>query len=248
MSGVALITGGQRGIGLAICRALKAQGKRIAIASNVQPAEAKDAVAELGAHYLQHDVTDLAAIPALLDTVEAACGPITTLVNNAGIGAPARGDLLDLEPRSWDLVQDVNLRGPFFLAQSVARRMLAQTSDTYRSILFITSVSAEMVSENRAEYCVSKAGASMTAKLFATRLAPEGIGVFELRPGIIATDMTEGARDSYTARIEEGLVPAKRWGMPADIGAIAAACAGGSMQFATGATIPVDGGLSIQRL
>lgn len=246
---VALITGGQRGIGLGIAKALATQGARVAIASNVDPSEVEDALAQLpGAVYVQHDVTDLEAIPGLLDRVETNLGPITTMVNNAGIGAPVRGDILDLQPQNWDLVQDVNLRGPFFLTQAVAARMIRLGGSAYRSILFVTSVSAEMVSENRAEYCVSKAGASMVAKLFATRLAPDGIGVFELRPGIIATEMTVGVADMYTPRIEGGLVPAARWGQPSDIGDVAAACASGQMQFATGASIPVDGGLSIQRL
>ncbi|MEM9319035.1 MAG: 3-ketoacyl-ACP reductase [Pseudomonadota bacterium] len=252
MSGVALITGGQRGIGLGIGRALADTGTSVAICAQVPPddPQVQSALATLGpdARYFQHDMAELATIPTLLDQVEAAVGPVSTLVNNAGIGAPLRGDLLELLPENWDIVQNVNLRGPFFLAQAVAKRMLALPSEAYQSILFITSVSANLVSETRAEYCVSKAGASTVAKLFATRLAAENIGVFELRPGIIATDMTASVRDGYDARIQEGLVPARRWGEPADIGAVAVACASGQMQFATGAAIPIDGGLSIHRL
>lgn len=249
MNGVALVTGGQRGIGLAIAQALAASGMKVAVASNVPAKEAQATMGDTAAdRYVQFDVTDLDRIDAVLDEIESELGAITTLVNNAGIGAPVRGDLLELQPQNWDLVQNVNLRGPFFLSQAVAARMLRRTSDVYRAILFITSVSAEIVSDQRAEYCVSKAGASMVAKLFATRLAADGIGVFELRPGIIATDMTAGVRDAYEAQIARGLVPARRWGTPADIGTVAAACALGQLQFATGAAIPVDGGLSIPRL
>ena len=252
MSGVALITGGQQGIGLAIATALAGAGFKIAIAS--LPPQSDPAVFEglavlgLDALYLQHDVADIAAVPALLDRVEADLGPITTLINNAGVGAPVRGDMLDLKPENWDFVQNINLRGAFFLAQEVARRMLEQPHDTYRSITFVTSVSATMVSIERAEYCVSKAAAAMMAQLFAVRMAPEGIGVFELRPGIIATEMTAGVRDKYTDRIEGGLVPAARWGEPEDIGSVVVPLVQGQMHFANGAAIPVDGGLSISRL
>ena len=143
---------------------------------------------------------------------------------------------------------NINLRGTFFLAQEVARRMLATPSDHYRSMLFVTSVSAAMVSVERAEYCLSKAAAAMMAQLFAARMAPHGIGVFDLRPGIIATGMTAGVADKYSKLIAGGLVPAGRWGQPADIGAVAVPLALGQMAFANGAVIPVDGGLSIHRL
>ncbi len=126
--------------------------------------------------------------------------------------------------------------------------MVARPADVYRSITFVTSVSATMVSIERADYCISKAGAAMMAELFAVRLAPHGIGVFELRPGIIETGMTAGVKDKYTARIEAGLVPAGRWGQPSDIGDVIVPLATGRMAFATGAAIPVDGGLSIPRL
>ncbi|MEM7319483.1 MAG: 3-ketoacyl-ACP reductase [Pseudomonadota bacterium] len=252
MSKVALITGGQQGIGLGIARHLKDAGFRLVLASRSDPDSStiRSALDELGsnARYYQHDVSDLDHIPALLDQVESSLGPVTALVNNAGVGAPVRGDMLDLTPENWDFVQNINLRGSFFLAQDVARRMLSRPSDAYRSIIFVTSVSATMVSTERAEYCVSKAGAAMMSELFAVRLAPHGIGVFELRPGIIATDMTSGVRDKYTSRINGGLVPSKRWGEPSDIGEVAAAMATGQMRFATGAVVPVDGGLSIPRL
>lgn len=252
MTGTALVTGGQQGIGLGIARALIAAGYKVALASRSTPDKpvVKAALVELGpsAIYVQHDVSDIDHVPALLDQVEADLGPITALISNAGVGAPVRGDMLDLKPENWDFVQNINLRGPFFLAQEVARRMLEQPQETYRSITFVTSVSATMVSIERAEYCVSKAAAAMMAQLFAVRMAPHGIGVFELRPGIIATEMTAGVRDKYTDRIEGGLVPAARWGEPEDIGCIVVPLVQGQMHFANGAAIPVDGGLSILRL
>lgn len=252
MSPVALITGGQTGIGLGIARALDAAGWTVALASLSEP-DAPDVAAALarlgpGARYFQHDVSAVANHGALIDRVEAAAGPIVTFVSNAGVGARVRDDLLNLSPDDFDRVHEVNLRGAFFLAQEVVRRMLAQPADHYRSLVFITSVSAEMVSADRAEYCISKAGAAMMAKLFAVRLAEEGIGVFELRPGVIATQMTEGVRDRYTARIADGLVPAARWGEPEDIARVVVPLAEGQFAFSSGATIPVDGCLSIPRL
>jgi NAD(P)-dependent dehydrogenase (short-subunit alcohol dehydrogenase family) len=175
-------------------------------------------------------------------------GVISALVSNAGVPARVRGDMLDILPDNFDAVLDVNLRGAFFLAQDVARRMQTQPATSYRSITFVTSVSAAIASIERAEYCISKAGAAMMAQLFAVRLAPMNIGVFELRPGIIETGMTAGVKDKYSVRIAEGLVPAGRWGQPADIGDVILPIVQGRMAFATGAVIPVDGGLSIQRL
>jgi len=252
MSGVALITGGQQGIGLGIATALASAGFRIAIAAErpADDAAVQAALATLGPDtlYIRHDLQEIAAAPALLDQVEAALGPVTTYVSNAGVPAKVRGDLLDLQPDSFDFVMGVNLRGSFFLAQEVARRMAARRSRDYRSMSFVTSVSAEMASIERAEYCLSKAGASMMVKLFALRLAPLGIGVFELRPGIIETGMTAAVKDKYTQRIEGGLVPAARWGHPDDIGRAILPLAQGAMQFATGSVIALDGGLSIPRL
>lgn len=251
-SPLALITGGQQGIGYGIASALAAAGFRIAIASlpSADDAAVRHALAEFGpgARYFEHDVADAEAAAGLVARVEAECGPIATFVGNAGVPARIRGDMLDLAPENFDAVLAVNLRGAFFLAQAVAKSMVEGRTDHYRSLVFVTSVSAEMVSIERAEYCISKAAASMMAGLFAVRLAPLGIGVFELRPGIIATAMTEAVKDKYTVRIEDGLVPAGRWGTPADIGGIVVPIARGELAFATGAHIPVDGGLSIARL
>lgn len=247
----ALITGGQQGIGLGIAEALAGAGFRLTLAAEAAPgsAQVQDALARLpqGTTYLRHDLRDIASIPALMDQVEA-LAPLTSFISNAGVPAITRGDLLDMVPESFDRCHEVNLRGAFFLAQDVARRMLKRRAKDYRSLIFVTSVSAEMASIERAEYCISKAGASMMARNFALRLAPEEIGVYELRPGIIATPMTEGVRDKYTARIEAGLVPAARWGEPGDIGATILPLVSGQLRFATGSVIPVDGGLSLPRL
>ena len=251
MSRVALITGGQQGIGLGIATALAGAGWTVALAAE-RPEDDPSVRAALGtlpgARYFRHDLTDIAAAPALVEHVEAALGPLTTFVSNAGVPALSRGDMLDMAADSFDLVMGVNLRGGFFLAQAVARHMLAAPAADYRAMIFVTSVSAELVSVERAEYCISKAAASMMTRLYAARLAPHGIGVFELRPGIIRTAMTEGVAAKYDARIAGGLVPAGRWGAPADIGATVLPLAEGAMAFSTGAVIPVDGGLSLHRL
>jgi NAD(P)-dependent dehydrogenase (short-subunit alcohol dehydrogenase family) len=164
------------------------------------------------------------------------------------VPAPVRGDMLAITPQAFDHVMDVNLRGGFFLAQAVAAEMLAAPAPGYRSMIFVTSVSAAMASVERAEYCISKAAASMMAANFALRLGPQGIGVFELRPGVIETALTAGVSAAYTARIAKGLVPEGRWGQPQDIGQVVVPIALGQMAFCTGAVIAVDGGLSIPRL
>ena len=247
MTPKALITGGQQGIGLGIAQALHGAGWQVALAAEVPP-EAEVVQAALaampGASYHRHDLRDLSSVAALLDAV----GPVQTLVSNAGVPAMRRGDLLEVAPDSFDRCMDVNLRGAFFLAQEAARRMLVLPPDPYRSIIFVTSVSAAMVSVERAEYCISKAGAAMMAQAFAARLAPENIGVFDIRPGIIDTPMTAPVRDRYDSRIADGLVPARRWGQPADIAQTILPLARGDFAFASGAVIPVDGGLSIHRL
>lgn len=252
MKPLALITGGQQGIGLGIAEALARQGFRLAIASRSAPTDAsvQTALQALGpeARYYQHDLSNLAATPTLLDAIEASQGPLDALIQNAGVAAKVRGDMLDITPENFDWIMGINLCGAFFLAQAVAKRMLSTSSEHYRSITFVTSVSAQMASPERADYCISKAAAAMAAQTLALRLAPHGIGVFELRPGIIETGMTAGVKDKYTARIEGGLVPVGRWGQPSDIGQALIPLVTGQMAFATGAVIPVDGGLSIERL
>ncbi|AGB44364.1 dehydrogenase of unknown specificity, short-chain alcohol dehydrogenase like protein [Mesorhizobium australicum WSM2073] len=248
----AIVTGGARGIGLACAQALADAGFDILVADvAAKPADelAQD-VAKRGAKfaYVSCDIADLSSHAALVETAMRAFGRIDCLVNNAGVGAVVRGDLLDLKPDNFDRAIGVNLRGTVFLSQAVAKAMLRQPSDEAKSIITITSVSAEMASPERSEYCISKAGLSMWVKNLALRLAPENIGVFELRPGIIRTDMTAGVTAKYDALIDSGLVPAKRWGEVSDIGAMVAALAAGRLGFSTGSIINVDGALSVPRL
>jgi NAD(P)-dependent dehydrogenase (short-subunit alcohol dehydrogenase family) len=250
MTPLALITGGQQGIGLGIATALAGAGFRIAIAADRSPddPDVTTACTALGATYYRHDLADVGGVVTLFDRITAAQGPVTTLVQNAGVAARLRGDMLDLTPENLDWIMGINLRGAFFLAQECARRMLALPDGPYRSITIVTSVSAALASPERADYCMSKAALAMAAQALALRLAPHGIGVFDVRPGIIATPMTAAVADRYDARIAGGLVPQARWGQPADIGAAIVPLASGHFAFATGAVIPVDGGLSIARL
>ncbi|MGO4837141.1 3-ketoacyl-ACP reductase, partial [Rhizobiaceae sp. 2RAB30] len=212
--------------------------------------EAEEAMAAYGARlaYCRSDIADLASHEAVVSTALDAFGRIDCLVNNAGIASPVRGDLLELSPANFDRVMNVNLRGTTFLSQSIARAMLAQPTDGPRSIVTVTSVSADMASPERADYCVSKAGLSMWVKNLALRLAGEGIGVFEVRPGIIRTDMTAAVSAKYDTSISGGLVPARRWGEASDVGAAVAALADGRLGFATGSVVNVDGALSIPKL
>ena len=194
------------------------------------------------------DISDLAGHAPLVEAVVDRFGRIDCLVNNAGIASPVRGDLLDLQPANFDKVMSVNLRGTVFLTQAVAKAMLASGAGQSRTIVNITSVSAEMASPERADYCISKAGLSMWTKVLALRLAGDGISVFEVRPGIIRTDMTAGVAAKYDALIDGGLVPMRRWGEARDIGEAVAALATGRLAFATGSVLNLDGGLSIPKL
>lgn len=176
-------------------------------------------------------------------------GAVACLVNNAGISVAQRGDLLDASPESFDRLMQVNLRGPFFLTQRVARHFLERGDDLrYRCIVNISSANAFAASTNRGEYCLSKSAITMATQLFATRLGEAGIGVFEVRPGVIRTAMTAVAAADYGRRIDQGLSPMRRWGEPADVGRAVAALAGGAFSFSTGDAIHVDGGLHIRRL
>ena len=178
-------------------------------------------------------------------------GRIDILVNNAGVAPLQRNDILDMTEESYDRVLNINLKGPVFFAQKVAREMtwLKNQIESYRPVIvFITSVSAELSSVNRAEYCISKAGLSMASKVFADRLSGEGILVYEMRPGIIQTDMTAKIKDKYDKLIGEGLVPQKRWGLPEDIGKAVASVARGDWNFSTGLVFEISGGLNIHKL
>ena len=250
---VALVTGARRGIGRAIAEALAGQGFDLAITDVAEEADAAlAALRELGAGalFLRTDVGDLAGHAATVAAVVERFGRVDCLVNNAGIASPVRGDLLELRPEHFDRVMAVNLRGPLFLTQAVARWMLANppADGRSRSIVNVSSVSAELASPERADYCLSKAGLAMLTRLLALRLAEAGIGVFEVRPGIVRTDMTSAAAERYDRLIADGLVPMRRWGEGRDVASAIAALAGGAFAFATGTVVQVDGGLSIHRL
>ena len=251
---VALVTGGRRGIGRGIALALAATGFDVAIADLEQDADAEETLQSIralgrNAVFAHCDIADLDTHAAVIATVEQALGPITCLVNNAGISVARRGDLLEATPDSFDRLISVNLRGPFFFTQRVAARFLTQpASPHYRSIVNVSSANAYAASINRGEYCISKTAISMATKLFATRLGEEDIGVFEVQPGVIRTSMTAVAAADYDQRIADGLTPIRRWGEPEDVGRAVAALASGAFGFSTGDAIHVDGGLHIQRL
>lgn len=250
---VALVTGAARGIGLAIAEALGGAGYDLVLADraapeDLAPAEAKVRTTGARTFGARFDLAALDEHGPMLAAATAALGPIDLLVNNAGMGAVERGDLLALKPENFDRIIDVNLRGTLFLTQQVVAGMLATASSHRRAVITITSVSAALASPERADYCISKAGLSMFVQNLALRLADTGIGVYELRPGIIRTEMTAGVAAKYDRRIAEGLVPAGRWGEPDDIARAAVGLATGAFGFATGAVLALDGGLSLGRL
>lgn len=252
----ALVTGGTRGIGLGIARELARDGWNLALCG-LRPAEAVreplDELRELGADvfYTPADLASPDDRARLVDELHERCGDLHALVNNAGRAPRVRADLLDATEASFEEVLRTNLQGPYFLTQLVAARMVTRKRAVPAStaaIVFVTSVSADMASPNRGEYCVSKAGLAMTMKLFAARLAGLGIPVYEVRPGVIATDMTAGVKEVYDRRIADGLIPEGRWGTAEDVGRAVAALLRGDIPYATGSVLHIDGGLSIPRL
>lgn len=255
MRSAALVTGGTRGIGLGIARALSADGWDLALCGTREPALVTEVLTTLrqsggAVEYWRADVGVADDRARLLDAVVTRFGTLHALVNNAGMAPRVRADLLEAGEASFEEVLRTNLQGPYFLTQAAAPIMIEGARDASRraAIVFITSVSAECASPNRGEYCVSKAGLAMAVKLFALRLAEHAIPVYEVRPGVIDTDMTAGVRDLYDRRIADGLVPERRWGTPADVGRVVAALVRGDLPYATGTVIHVDGGLSVSRL
>jgi 3-oxoacyl-[acyl-carrier protein] reductase len=249
---VALITGARRGIGRAIGIALAKSGNDIAFTDLTEDDATQEALrlfagAGAKARFFRHDVAAVDSHAGLVQAVLSSFGRLDLLVSNAGIGAPVRGDMLELTPETFDVVMNVNLRGAAFLSQEVAKVMMARKPER-PAIVFITSASTELVSIDRAQYCVSKVGLSMWAKALAVRLAPEAIPVFEVRPGIIRTDMTAAVAAKYDARIAGGLIPAGRWGEGEDVAGCVAALTSGQFAYATGTVINADGGLLIPRL
>lgn len=252
-----LVTGASRGIGRGIAIELARAGCRVAVnyAGNAEAAAAT--LAEVRAaggdgFVIQGDIGVAADRARLVERTAAQFGRIDLLVNNAGVAPTTRADLLDAGEESFDRLFAINLKGPFFLTQLVARRMLAQEPDAAGSrgrIVSITSISAYAASVNRGDYCMVKAGLSMMTKLFADRLATSGINVYEIRPGVIATDMTGGVKEKYDRLIlEQGITPIRRWGQPEDIGRAVRAIAEDRFPFSTGAVFDVDGGFHLHRL
>lgn len=247
---VALVTGGTRGIGLGIARAVAAEGWSLALCGVRPPDQVQETIDsfEGNAAYFQCDVSSRTDRERLVEAIGSRWGSVDALINNAGRAPRVRADILDAEEENFEWLLRTNLQGPYFLTQSMVRQMLASKPRTMRSIVFVTSVSAEMVSTMRGDYCVSKAGLAMTTQLFAARLATSDIQVYEVRPGIIATDMTAPVREMYDQRIAHGLIPEGRWGQPEDVGRVVAALLRGDAPYATGSVIHVDGGLTIPRL
>jgi 3-oxoacyl-[acyl-carrier protein] reductase len=252
---VALVTGGSRGIGRGIAIALANAGFEVAVnyASNRDAAEEVGKVIEGAgrrALLVQGDVSVAADRERLVEETYAKLGRLDLLVNNAGVAPKVRADILEGGEESFDRMVNINLKGPYFLTQSVAKRMADATKNGKPpgKIVTITSVSTYTASTNRGDYCVAKSGLSMMTKLFAVRLAEFGINVFEIRPGVIETDMTGPVKEKYDKMIAEGLTPIARWGKPDDVARAVVAVATDAFPFSTGEVINVDGGFHLRRL
>jgi 3-oxoacyl-[acyl-carrier protein] reductase len=256
MSKVALITGAGRGIGLGIARALAAEDCDIVV-GDIHPEEvvagALDELRDLGAEvlYCIADVSDAEARARMLDQIRAKFGRLDVLVNNAGVAPKVRADILEATEESYGWVMSINLKGPYFLTQAVANWMIEQQQEDEGfegCIVNISSISATVASPSRGEYCISKAGVSMATKLWAARLGEFGIPVYEIRPGVIRTPMTEAVKEKYDRLIEDGLTIQPRWGFPEDVGKAVAMLVRGDLPYSTGQVIMVDGGMMVQRL
>jgi NAD(P)-dependent dehydrogenase (short-subunit alcohol dehydrogenase family) len=252
----ALVTGGSRGIGLGIARALTDSGFDVAIngvRDEAQVVDALDALAQGGSQvcYCRGDVAVAADRQAIVDAVRARFGRLDVLVNNAGVAPGVRADVLEATEESFERVIGINLKGPYFLTQLVARWMIEQRQSDANLcgvIVNVSSVSATEASINRGDYCISKAGVAMATQLWAHRLAEFGIAVYEVRPGIITTDMTAPVKEKYDRLIANGLTVENRWGTPEDVGRAVAVLARGELTYATGNVLHIDGGLTLRRL
>lgn len=253
---VAIVTGGSRGIGLGIVKCLIKDGFSVML-NGVRPEESvagvmkelKDSGADVA--YCAGDISDASARENIIAQTKAVFGSLNVLVNNAGVAPKERADILDASEDSYDWVMDVNLKGPYFLTQLAARWMVEQKEADENwsgSIINVNSISATVVSVNRGEYCISKAGLAMVTGLWAARLGEFGIPVYEVRPGITATDMTSGVTEKYDKLIAEGLTVTPRWGFPEDVGKAVTSLAKGDFPYSTGQAIMVDGGLTLPRL
>jgi 3-oxoacyl-[acyl-carrier protein] reductase len=256
MKKVALVTGGSRGIGLGIAEELAKNGFDVAI-NGVRPeAAVTDALQRLRdkgakAIYCQGNLASGDERKQIIEKVKDSFGKLNILVNNAGIAPKERRDILEATEESFDEVVSTNLKGNYFLTQHAANWMIAQKNNDpeYSAcIINVSSISATVASVNRGEYCISKAGISMATQLFAVRLGEFNIPVFEVRPGVISTDMTSGVKDKYDKMIQQGLCVTRRWGYPEDVGRVVGALAMGNFVYSTGQVIMVDGGLTLPRL
>lgn len=254
---VAFITGGSRGIGFGCAHQLAQLGFDVAINGMRDESAVSEPIAALealGARvlYCQGDIGSAEARASMLASIKERFGRLNVLVNNAGVAPKERKDILEASEESFDYVVDTNVKGPYFLSQAAANWMIEQKdaadADAFYAIINVGSISATVVSVNRGEYCVSKAGIAMMSQLFAARLGEYGIPVYEIRPGVIKTDMTSGVTGKYDALIEDGLCVTKRWGFPDDIGKAVASLANGQFPYSTGQVIMVDGGLTMPRL
>ena len=250
------VTGGSRGIGLGIAQALAADGWRLAINGMRAESDVQETLATLRLQspeviYVHGDISKAADRAACLEQIRSAFGQLNLLVNNAGIAPRIRADILAATEESFDEIFAVNLKGPYFLTQAVAKWMAEQrqADATFDGcVVNISSISAEIASINRGDYCMARAGTSMATKLWAVRLAEFGVRVYEISPGVIATDMTAGVKEKYDRMIAEGLTLEPRWGRPEDIGRAVAALARGEFPYATGQVVNIDGGMMIGRL
>jgi NAD(P)-dependent dehydrogenase (short-subunit alcohol dehydrogenase family) len=258
---VILVTGASRGLGRGVAIALAREGHDVAIhyASNRAAADETAGLCQAAARDsaqrfvpVAAELASASARQAAFDAVLAAYGRLDGLVNNAGIAPRVRADITEADEASFDEVLAVNLRGPYFLTQLAARWWLAHPGESRLpggfKLVFVTSISAHTASVARGDYCIAKAGLSMARELWAVRLADAGVNVYEVRPGIMKTDMTAGVTDKYDALIAAGLVPQGRWGTPEDVGQAVAAVVRGDFPFSTGAVIDVDGGFHLRRL
>ena len=256
MKKVALITGGSRGIGLGIATEMAASGFNLAINGVRDEGEVDDVLnklRELGSTvvYIRANVAIKKDRDVMLEKVGERFGQLNVLVNNAGIAPRVRADILEASEESFDEVLNTNLKGPYFLTQSAANWMIKQKQSDQSfecCIVNVSSISATVASVNRGEYCISKAGVSMATQLFAVRLGEYNIPVYEVRPGVIDTDMTSAVRGKYDELISKGLTVQKRWGFPRDVGKVVNSLAQGHFAYSTGQVIMVDGGLTISRL
>lgn len=242
----AFVTGSSRGIGRAIADLLTENGYTV-VYSGSRPERPQDLSVERD--YIACDVADEAARQNAFAYIRKTYGRLDLFVSNAGVAPLQRRDILETDAESFDRVMNINLKGAFFMCQAAARMMLETKApgDTPRMVI-VSSMSAYTSSTSRGEYCVSKAGLSMTAKLFADRLAGEGIPVFEVRPGIIDTDMTKAVHEKYDRLIADGLLPVARFGTPRDVANVVLACASGLMDYSAGQVINADGGFELRRL